>query len=114
MTLKEKYWQTGNIFEFNTGKKRFVWNDGVIDLSGYSSKALFNDELVNTDSSIGEHVIRIYSPNVEACYFAELTTTKPERILWQKSDYIFSMKEIKEKLNIPDDEELIIIGDNRR
>lgn len=109
MTLKEQYWQNGNIFELSTGEKRFVWNDSLMNNHGFIPKGFFNDNLLNTDSTVGECVIRVYSPNKRAGYFEDLLKIKPDNLLWQKSDYIFSMEEIKEKLNIPDDKELIII-----
>lgn len=109
ISLKEKYWQTGNIFEMSTGEKRVVWFDNLIDAGGFIPKALFNDNLVNTDSTIGEHVIRIYAPNTNSGYFKELTKTRGKNLLWRKSDYIFTEQEIKEKLRIPEEEELIII-----
>lgn len=108
-TLKEKYWQTGNIFEMSTGEKRVVWFDNLIDAGGCIPKTLFNDNLVNTDSTIGEHVIRIYAPNTNSGYFKELTKTRGKNLLWRKSDFIFTEQEIKEKLRIPEEEELIII-----
>lgn len=109
VSLKEKYWETGNIFEMSTGEKRVVWFDNLIDAGGFIPKALFNDNLVNTDSTIGEHVIRIYAPNTNSGYFKELTKTRGKKLLWSKSDFIFTEQEIKEKLRIPEEEELIII-----
>lgn len=112
-TLKEKYWKTGNIFEFNTGCKRLVWNEAVIDNRGYIPKSFFNDELVNKDNIAGEYVIRIYYPNNQAQYFAELIEPKPEHLLWEKSKYIYTKSEIKEKLGIPEEENLIILNENK-
>lgn len=112
INIKEKFWKTGNIFEFNNGRKRLVWNDSVIDASGCVPKFLFDDELNNTDSTVGECVIRIYSPNTKAGYFKELIKTKDENLLWQKSKYIFTEEEIKEKLGIPNAESLIIIAND--
>ena len=108
-TLKDKYWQIGNIFEFDDGHKRIVWYSGTINERGFIPKSFFNDNLVNTDSTVGEHVIRIYSPNTKAGYFKELLTTKDENLLWQKSEYIYTEQEVKEKLGIPENEKLIII-----
>lgn len=108
-TLKERFWQIGNIFEFNNGRKKLVWNNSVIDSHGYIPKTFFNEDLVNIYSTVGEHVIRIYSPNIKAGYFKELLKTKEENLLWQKSEYIFTEEQVKEKLGIPIDHELIII-----
>lgn len=108
-SIKEKFWQTGNIFEFNNGDKRLVWNEAAIDSHGYIPKRLFNDELVNTDSTVGECVIRIYSPNRRAEYFKELTKTYPENLLWEKSKYIYTEQDVREKLGIPNDADFIII-----
>lgn len=108
-SLKEKYWHTGNILEFNTGKKKLIWNDHAIDNGGYLPKNLFNDNLVNTNSTVAECVIRIYGPNKNAYYFKDLTKTKQENLLWQMSDYIFTEKEVREKLGIPENEKFFIV-----
>lgn len=110
VSLKEKFWKTGNVFEFNNGSKRLIWEDQAIDKNGFIPKSFFNKNLLNTDSTQNEHVIKIYSPNLTAGYFEELLDTKSSKILWSKSKYILTIKEIREKLNIPEDEELIIIG----
>ena len=111
-TIKELYWYTGNIFEFNNGKKRLVWNGYLIDSEGFIPKCLFNDELVNTDSTVGENVIKIYSPNINAGCFQELIETKNSNLLWKKSEHIYTEQQIRYAMGIPDDEELIIIKSN--
>lgn len=109
MTLKEQYWKNGNIFEISTGEKRIVWEDKLMDKRGYIPKRNFNDNLVNTGSPIGEYVIRVYSPNKQAGYFAELIKTKEDNLLWQKYKFIFSKDEAKENLGVPSDMDFIIV-----
>lgn len=108
-TLKEEYWKDGNIFELSTGENRIVWGDALINNTGYIPKNLFNDELVNTDSAVGECVIRVYSPNLIATCFNNLCYTENSTLLWVKSKYIISHREIRVAFGVPDDEELIII-----
>lgn len=109
MTLKEKYWKTGNIFELSTGAKKVVWYDNLLDSNGCIYGKLFNDNLVNVDSTIKERVIRVYSPNETAGTFRELTDTKfSDGILWTRTDYVFTLEEIKKLLCIPYDKELVI------
>ena len=109
-TLKEKYWVNGNVFRLSTGKWRLVWGDKAIDKGGYISKYMFNDELVNTDSTIGEHVIEVYSPNLDATFLDDLFSIDVKRCIWKKYRYVFSKDEAKEYLGVPDNEEFIIIG----
>lgn len=110
MTPKDKYWINGNIFVLSTGVKRFVWNTRLIDKSGYIPKDNFNDELVNTDSTVGEEVILVYSPNSAATYFEDLLKTEDYRLLWQKYDVILTKEAVREKFGIAEDTEFIVIG----
>lgn len=110
MTPKEKYWINGNIFVLRTGYKGFVWNKRLIDKSGYIPKDCFNDELVNTDSAIGEEVVLVYSPNAAATCFEDLLKTEDYRLLWQKYDKILTIEEVREKFMIAEGTEFIIIG----
>lgn len=108
--VKELYWKDGYIFKMSNGKCRMVWDDAAIDSHGYIPKGYFNDELVNTDSTVGECVVEVYKPNFGAEYFAELTECCDERLLWRKCDNIFTKEELKRRLGIPDGEDLIIVG----
>lgn len=109
MTLKQQYWKNGNIFVLSTGEVRFVWNKQLINRMGCCYENNFSDDLRNLDSTVAECVIQVYSPNEKAGYFDELIKTRNSTLLWQKSDYIFTLEEIKAKLNIPSDKELLII-----
>ena len=108
MTLKEKYWENGNIFEFNTGEVYFVWGNNLINTDGYLSTYYINDSLTNIGNTLEEYVISVYSPYLNAEYFNQLLYTCEERLLWERSKHIFTIEEIKERLNIPKNEELII------
>lgn len=107
--LKDVYWQTGNIFEMSTGEKRLVWFDKLIDEKGFISKDCFNNKLTSIGSLMQKCVIRIYSPNKNSGYFKELIKTNIGNLLWQKSRYMFTEQEIKEKLGVPKHEKLMII-----
>ena len=108
--VKEKYWKDGNIFKMSNGKCRLVWGDSAIDNNGFIPKGSFNDELVNMDSTVDECVVEVYRPNVNAKYFNELTECHDERLLWRKCDNIFTKEELKRRLGIPDEEDLMIVG----
>ena len=107
-TLLEKYWKDGNIFEFNTGHKRMVWGDRVIDRNGFIWKQSLSDDLVNQDNLKGEFVIKVYPPNMKALHLGSILDVNPNDPIWKKSEYIYTERELKEKLGIPEDQKLII------
>ena len=108
-TIKERFWSNGNIFMLSTGKRMMVWGDNLINSAGYLNKSLFDSQLRNTDSTIGEHVIAIYSPNKEASHFSKLTDTSNSTLLWEKYDYLITEKDIREKFGIRDSESFLVI-----
>lgn len=108
-TIKDQYWKTGNILQFNTGRLKVIWNDKAIDSRGYIPKGQFNDELINTDSCVGERVVRVFSPNKNAQYFDDLLNVENSTVLWEKSRYTYTEDNVKSMLGIPEDGELIII-----
>lgn len=107
-TPKSLYWKNGYIFRFNTNKFRVVWNDNLIDGYGYIPKGLFNEELVNTDSTINEHVIEVYAPNYNAHYFEDLLKCKASDLLWSRYDRIVSREDVKKALRLETDNFIIL------
>lgn len=108
-TIKERFWSNGNIFRLSTGELMMVWGDNLINRAGYMSKNLFDYQLRNMDSTIGEHVIAVFSPNKEANYFDKLIDTSNSTILWEKYDYLITEKDIREKFGIRDSESFLVI-----
>lgn len=108
--VKELYWKDGYIFKMSNGECRMVWGNKAISNKGFIPKRLFNEQLVNTNSTVGECVIEVYSPNRKAEYFEKLTECDDERLLWRKCDNIFTKEELKRRLGIPDEEDLMIVG----
>lgn len=108
--VKELYWKDGYIFKMSNGKCRMVWGDAAIDRGGFIPKDFFKDDLVNKDSIVGECVVEVYKPNGDAKYFDDLTKCDDERLLWRKCDNIFTKDELKRRLGIPDEEDLMIVG----
>lgn len=110
MTLKEQYWEGGNVFQFREGERRMVRGNKLISRHGFVPSNIMSDELVNVDSTVRDEVVAIYEPKAEITYLDEFV--KGGKLLWRKSDYMMTIDEIKEKLNIPADAELIIIKEN--
>lgn len=108
MTLKEEFWKDGYIFRMSNNTYRMVWGDKLIDAHGYISANNMSDELWDKDSAMDEHVIEIYECNYNAGYFKELIkpTTLP---IWTRYDNVFTIDEIKEKLGIDKDKQIIIV-----
>lgn len=107
MTLKEQYWKDGFVFLFRDGDKRMVWGDRLIDMHGYIHTNNISDELENTDSTLGDCVVAIFTPSENVGYLKDFL--KGKDIVWRKSVYLMTKEEIKEQLGIPEEEELIII-----
>lgn len=107
MTLKEQYWKDGYIFQFREGDMRMVLGDRLIDSHGYIPECLMSDELVNTDNVLGDCVVAIYKPNTNAICLGDLVNGK--ELVWQKSVYLMTLDEVKDKLGIAENEKLIII-----
>lgn len=93
----------------STGDVRLVWHDKLINRLSFIPKSLFNINLINTDSTVGERVIRVYSPNAEAGYFDDLIKINDERLIWKVSDYIFTEDKVRSMLGISKDKEFILI-----
>lgn len=107
MTLKEQYWKDGYIFQFREGDMRMVLGDRLIDSHGYIPECLMSDELVNTDNVLDDCVVAIYKPNTDAICLEDLV--KGKELVWQKSVYLMTLDEVKDKLGIAENDKLIII-----
>lgn len=107
MTLKEQYWKDGYIFQFREGDMRMVLGDRLIDSHGYIPERIMSDELVNTDNVLDDCVVAIYKPNTDAICLEDLVNGK--ELVWQKSVYLMTLDEVKDKLGIAENEKLIII-----
>lgn len=107
MTLKEEYWKDGYIFRMSNNTFRMVWNKQLIDSHGFIPSSFITDDLYNSDSLVGEHVIEVYEPNTRARYFKELIepVTKP---IWSRYKAIYTMDEIKEILGFTNDTNIFI------
>lgn len=108
MTLKEQYWKAGYIFQFREGEMRMVWGDKLIDKHGYIPFTQMSDELVNIDNVFRDRVVAIYPPNYNAVCIGDFVRPT-EAAVWKRSIYMMTKEEIKEKLGIPEEEELIVI-----
>lgn len=107
MTLKEQYWKDGYIFQFREGDKCMVLGDRLINSHGYIHERIMSDELVNTDSVLDDCVVAIYNPNTDAMCLGDLVNGK--ELVWKKSVYMMTLDEVKDKLGISENDELIII-----
>lgn len=108
MTLKEQYWKDGYIFRMSNNTYRMVWNQQLIDRHGFIPYSYISEDLRNTDSIVGDHVIEVYAPNSQACYFEKLIQPVTEPI-WSRYDAIYTMDEIKENLGFTKDTNIFIL-----
>lgn len=108
MTLKEKYWKDGYVFQFREGEMRMVWGDRLISEHGYISTHKMSDDLVNVDHVRRDAVVAVYEPNCSAGWLGNLVRCNYPPV-WRRSEYMMTLEDIKEKLGIPKEEGLIII-----
>lgn len=113
MTLKEQYWKNGYIFRMSDNKFRMVWNQQLIDRHGFIPYSYMSDDLYDKDSIVDRHVIEVYEPNTQACYFEDLIRPVTEPI-WCRYDAIYTMDEIKENLGFTQDTEIFILPNNTK
>lgn len=107
MTLKEQYWKDGYIFQFREGDRRMVWRDKLIDRHGYIHINVMSADLAYIHSALGDRVVAIYKPNEDVCCLGDFVKCKD--LVWQLSEHMMTIDEIKDKLGIPENKELIII-----
>lgn len=111
MTLKEQYWKDGYIFQFREGDWRMAWGDKLINKHGYIHINAMSADLHYIHSTLKDCVVAIYKPNDDVDCLQDFV--KGKELVWKKSEYMMTVEEIKEKLKIPDDEDLIIIKDKK-
>ena len=58
--FKKEDLKNGMIVEFNTGDRRLVWEDRLIDKLGYIPMSNINKELYNLDSLNREYITKIH------------------------------------------------------
>lgn len=109
MTLKEQYWKDGYIFQFREGDWRMVCGDRLINTHGYIHINAMSADLHFIHSTLDDYVVAIYKPNYDVGCLQDFI--KGKELVWKKSEYMMTVEEIKEKLEIPDGVELIIIKD---
>lgn len=109
ISLKEEFWKDGNIFRMSTGEYRMVCGNTLIDSRGFIPKYKINESLYCTDSTIDKCVIEVYPPRENVGYLGEFIMPDKNPI-WRKPSHIISMEDIKKKLGIPYNEELLIVG----
>ena len=112
-TLKERYWYDGNVLRFNTGETRLIVGDSAIDSRGFVPESKFDEDLMVTDSTTGEHVVEIYKPNGKAKYLSQLLKCDKENLLWRRYRHVYTMSEIRTMLDIPAHEKIVIIDNEK-
>lgn len=111
LTLKEKYWKDGYIFQMSRrGKFRMVWGNKLIDAHGYIPACAMDDNLIDTSTTDKNRVIAIYPPHKDAGWFEQLIEPKKDdNPLWTIARNMMTFDEVKQKLGLAEDEDLYII-----
>lgn len=111
LTLKEKYWKDGYIFQMSRrGEFRMVWGNKLIDAHGYIHRDSMDDNLIEPTTTDNNRVIAIYPPRRDAGWFEQLFEPKKDvKPLWAIARNMMTFDEVKQKLGLAEDEDLYII-----
>lgn len=111
LTLKEKYWKDGYIFQMSrTGKFRMVWGENLIDDHGFICGKNMDDNLIETTTTDQNRVIAIYPPRKFAGWLGCLIEpNKGDNPLWTIARNMLTLDEVKQKLGLAENEDLYII-----
>ena len=82
MFRKEDF-QNGVVVEMSDGRRRMFWNGRLIDECGYIPMSFIDDKLYNSDSTVKEHIVKVFLTH-DICYFRDFLRDDSLTCIWSR------------------------------
>ena len=82
MFRKEDF-QNGMVVEMSDGRRRMFWNGRLIDEYGYIPMSFIDDKLYNSDSTVKEHIVKVFLTH-DVCYFRDFLRDESLTCIWSR------------------------------